>query len=218
MADEEQTPDSIELITDQTQQTTDQTETINEVANYQTIAQILERFGIQKAALYERLKFLQIKPSKGKRAQSLFNKEQVELLDSLDEHIKRTGKMDGFAKVAQALSTEASQAQTQALVVTKDTSDTSIEAHQQNLVVQPVPTVISQADIRQIKSNAAERVKNLRLAEIEVARAMQENPNLLPAEIKQEIEEAEMAAISTPLSHKAYYDPKTLAQAVLASL
>ncbi len=82
----------------------------------------------------------------------------------------------------------------------------------------PIQPVISQADIYQVKLNAAERVKSLRIAEIQIARAMQENPNLLPEEIKQEIAEAEMAAISTPLSHRSYYDPNTLTQAVIASL
>jgi hypothetical protein len=87
--------------------------------------------------------------------------------------------------------------------------------------IKPIPTstaTISNADIEQIKSNAAQRVKALRIAEIQVARAYQENPNLLPPEILEEIDKAEMAAIATPLNHRNYYDPNALAQMVIASL
>jgi hypothetical protein len=89
--------------------------------------------------------------------------------------------------------------------------------------IKPTPapastTTISRADIEQIKSNAVQRVKALRMAEIQVARAYQENPNLLPPEILEEIDQAEMAAIATPLNHRTYYDPNALAQMVIASL
>lgn len=77
---------------------------------------------------------------------------------------------------------------------------------------------ISHADIQQIKSNAAQRVKALRIAEIQVARAYQENPDLLPPEIREEIAQAEMAAIATPINHRNYYDPNALAQMVIANL
>jgi hypothetical protein len=82
----------------------------------------------------------------------------------------------------------------------------------------PVEAVISNADIEQIKLEALERLKAKRLAVVEVARVYEENPNLVPLEIKREIEEAERAAISTPLSHRTYYDPKALVQAVIATL
>lgn len=87
--------------------------------------------------------------------------------------------------------------------------------------ISPTPastTTISHADIQQIKNNAAQRVKALRIAEIQVARAYQENPDLLPPEILEEIDQAEMAAIATPINHRPYYDPNALAQMVIASL
>jgi hypothetical protein len=82
----------------------------------------------------------------------------------------------------------------------------------------PVEAVISNADIEQIKLEALERLKAKRLAVVEVARVYEENPNLVPLEIKREIEEAERTAISTPLSHRKYYDLKALVQAVIATL
>lgn len=82
----------------------------------------------------------------------------------------------------------------------------------------PIQSVTLNADIEQIKLNAAERVKAMKIAELHVTRAMLENPDLIPEDIRQEIEAAEMATISTPPFHQGYYDPKVLAQAVIASL
>jgi len=74
---------------------------------------------------------------------------------------------------------------------------------------------ISPADIQQIKLDAAQRVKAKRLATIKVSRAMEENPDLLPPEIRAEIEAEEQAMISTPLAQRNYYDPELLASLVL---
>lgn len=74
---------------------------------------------------------------------------------------------------------------------------------------------ISPADIQQIKLDAAQRVKAKRLATIKVSRAMEENPELLPAEIRAEIEAEEAAMISTPIAQRNYYDPELLASLVL---
>jgi hypothetical protein len=81
-----------------------------------------------------------------------------------------------------------------------------------------IAPTISRADIEQIKVEAQQRVRAKRLAVIQVARAYEENPELLPEDLRQEIEAAEMAAIATPLSQKPYYDPNALAQLVIGSL
>ena len=107
--------------------------------------------------------------------------------------------------------------ESQALVVQGESSI----AQNPDEEIKPTPTsttTISHADIEQVKSNAIQRVKALRIAEIQVARAYQENPNLLPPEILEEINQAEMAAIATPLNHRNYYDPNALAQMVISNL
>lgn len=77
------------------------------------------------------------------------------------------------------------------------------------------PVTISPADIQQIKVDAAQRVKAKRLATIKVSRAMEENPDLLPPEIRAEIEAEELAMISTPIAQRNYYDPELLASLAL---
>ena len=77
------------------------------------------------------------------------------------------------------------------------------------------PVTISPADIQQIKVDAAQRVKAKRLATIKVSRAMEENPDLLPADIRAEIEAEELAMISTPIAQRNYYDPELLASLAL---
>jgi hypothetical protein len=154
--------------------------------------------------LYERIKFLEIKRAKNTQG---YNTQQVASLDQLHEHILKTGKMDGFTKSAEP---------TKAIVLV---DDSNIERQQQpNLPVEPITPTFSSADIQQIKLEAQQRVKTKRLAVLKIAQAYEEDPSLLPLEIRTEMEQEEMALLSTPLSHRGYYDPNALAQAVLASL
>ena len=57
---------------------------------------VAERYGIKKATYYERTKFLKIKPEKGEDGKVYLSDKQVEMMDALNEHIKATGKMEGF--------------------------------------------------------------------------------------------------------------------------
>ncbi|MBD2776185.1 DNA-binding protein [Iningainema tapete] len=98
---------------------------------------------------------------------------------------------------------------------TGESAAISSEAAPTNAPIQPA---ISQADIEQIKLEAQQRVKAKRLAVIKVAQYYEENPNLLPEEMRKEIEAEEMAAISCSLSHRSYYDPNALTQAVITSM
>jgi hypothetical protein len=57
--------------------------------------QICEELSIEKSTYYNRLKYLEIEPSRDAEGAYL-TQEQVRLMQELDEHIKRTGKMRGF--------------------------------------------------------------------------------------------------------------------------
>ncbi len=59
--------------------------------------EILEKFGIRNNAYYDRINFLGIKPKRKNKA-SFLSSEQVDLMEGLDQHIKKTGKMEGFDK------------------------------------------------------------------------------------------------------------------------
>lgn len=58
--------------------------------------EIIKIYGIKKSQYYERLKFLGIKAKKDEGGKAYLDSEQAELLANLDEHIKATGKMEGF--------------------------------------------------------------------------------------------------------------------------
>lgn len=58
-------------------------------------ADVLARYNIKNNAYYDRTKFLGIKATRTKEG-SFLSSEQIELMDALDQHIKTTGKMEGF--------------------------------------------------------------------------------------------------------------------------
>jgi hypothetical protein len=57
--------------------------------------QICEELSIEKSTYYNRLKYLEIEPSRDAEGAYL-SAEQMKLMSELNEHIKRTGKMRGF--------------------------------------------------------------------------------------------------------------------------
>ena len=57
--------------------------------------QICEELSIEKSTYYNRLKYLEIEPSRDAEGPYL-TQEQVGLMQELNEHIKRTGKTRGF--------------------------------------------------------------------------------------------------------------------------
>jgi hypothetical protein len=59
------------------------------------LEQICEALGIGTSTYYNRLKYLEIEPSRDEEGPYL-TQEQKELMEDLNEHIKRTGKTRGF--------------------------------------------------------------------------------------------------------------------------
>lgn len=57
---------------------------------------LIEKYGIKTAAYYRRAKFLGIQAQKDEDNKAYFTDEQVEMMDALHEHVKATGKMEGF--------------------------------------------------------------------------------------------------------------------------
>jgi len=57
--------------------------------------QICEELSIEKSTYYNRLKYLEIEPSRDDDGPYL-NAEQMKLMEDLNEHIRKTGKMRGF--------------------------------------------------------------------------------------------------------------------------
>jgi hypothetical protein len=195
-----------------------------------SILELQKKYNIKRDALYKRMGYLRITTYKVSGRACLYA-EQVAHMDGLHEHIKGGHPMDTYPKPEP---TGPSLKQDKSLHIVEDEpySEDNVKTSSSivmspNSTVEPtrntpsptvINTVISQADVEQIKSEAQQRVKAKRLAVIQVARAYEENLDKLPFEIQQEIKEAEMAAISTPLSHKNYYDPNALAQLAIQNL
>ena len=57
---------------------------------------VQEMFGIKQRTYYDRLKFLGIEAYKDEEGKPYLDDSQVALLEELDEHIKKEGKMEGF--------------------------------------------------------------------------------------------------------------------------
>ena len=68
----------------------------NTDVNVHYTGELLKRWGIARTALYERLKYLGSQLEKGPSNKGYLTDEQVKLMDELDSHIKKTGKMEGF--------------------------------------------------------------------------------------------------------------------------
>jgi hypothetical protein len=176
------------------------------------------KYQIGRDTLYKRMKHLKITAWKvlGK---SCYDAIQVAHLDGLHEHMKKGKKVVDYPipePTGPSSESTPDLEPSSSLVLTQN--DTLDQVGQSTLRTTPIKQKLSKADIVEIRLDALERVKTKRLAVIEVTRTLEENPDLIPLEIQQEIEEAEMAAISTPLAHKPYYDPKLLAQLVIQSL
>jgi hypothetical protein len=67
-----------------------------------------EALGIKKSRYYERLKFLGIKANKDDEGAAYLTEEQMKLMSDLNEHIKKTGKMEGFGDGGQLVLSESS--------------------------------------------------------------------------------------------------------------
>ncbi|MDP8934567.1 MAG: hypothetical protein M3N42_10605, partial [Cyanobacteriota bacterium] len=59
------------------------------------LEQICEELSIGTSTYYNRLKYLEIEPSRDDEGTYL-NAEQMKLMEELNEHIRKTGKMRGF--------------------------------------------------------------------------------------------------------------------------
>ncbi len=58
--------------------------------------ELLAKYNIKREAYYARLRFLGIKARKDSSKRTYLTEDQVALLDALDAHIRKTGKMEGF--------------------------------------------------------------------------------------------------------------------------
>jgi hypothetical protein len=222
-------PECESIAADDIQQNAAKAENFDKIS----ISELLKKYGIGRDPLYARMRYLAITTWKVS-GKAYLDAGQIAQMDGLHDHIKATGRMEGYPipeptgpkpegegqklQAAQGESTVEDNVEKSFSLVVSENGAFETQAETTTLQTQTINTTISNADIEQIKLEAQQRVKTKRMAVIQVARAYEENPEKLPLEIQQEIEQAEMAAISTPISQRSYYDPNVLAQLVIQTL
>ncbi len=148
-------------------------------------ANLLERWQISRPTLYDRLKYLGLQLMKDSSNKGYLNDEQVKLMDELDSHIKKTGKMQGFNNSA--------------LVKTKDnnlaeSSQEITETHEDIYVEPEQPT--EQFDVHGLMRGAAElKAREVAMPDL-VKRAVadQMTEEDLPEDLKEKVNLAREAA------------------------
>ncbi|MBO3463453.1 hypothetical protein, partial [Aetokthonos hydrillicola] len=84
-------PDNQDISPDTIQDTFTNSEMSEKIA----ISQLLQKYSIGRAQLYDRMKYLQITTYKESGKAYLYP-DQIVYMDGLHEHIKETGRMDGY--------------------------------------------------------------------------------------------------------------------------
>jgi hypothetical protein len=132
-----------------------------------------ERWGIGKDAYYDMLKHTNIKAHRDKEGAWL-DDEQVETLTSLRQHIEQTGKMEGFGALVKSEAAEIDQV-AETINVDTDTSNSN------------------QEQFTALVRGAAEYAAGMEIAKYMLVKEIQENPGLLPEDLRSQVEEARKA-------------------------
>lgn len=143
--------------------------------------EICEVLGIGKSTYYDRLKYLGIKASKDGDGAYL-NEEQMKRMEELNEHIKETGKMEGFRDSSGQLAV----------------SESSGLASTLNIPVQPeIPGIEEDEDgleelIREAAELKVQQAAMPELIKLHLAAGMSEDD--LPADLKAKLQAVRDAA------------------------
>jgi hypothetical protein len=149
--------------------------------NLTPISEAPERWNLKSSAFYERLKYLGIQTIKQGR-KSYLDDEQISRLDELDEYIQEHGSMEGFGDT-----------NSNALVKAEENSlETNVQ--------QPQPTVETQSyernvgseqqQMAQLIASAQNKAAGVLIAEGVLAQQFIANPEMLPEQLRTQIQEA----------------------------
>ncbi len=139
--------------------------------------ELMSKYNIKKDAYYSRIKFLDIQVKKDSSRKVYLTDEQVELMDALHSHIEETGKMDGFiignnGSLAVRESSEIEEAAQQIELENKEVK--SEEPNQEQFAA--------------LVRSSAEFAAGMEIAKYTIAKQMQDNPDLLPSDLKDQVE------------------------------
>lgn len=153
--------------------------------------ELLEKYQIKKDAYAARVKFLGLVAHRDDKNRVCFTTEQVQLMDELHEHIKKTGKMEGFSTTK----TDESGALVQANENAIATEDTTAGLTGEDIYVEPeAPT--SGMDIDGLMREAAElKAKNLAMPDlVKLSLAQGMTFDDLPEDLQEKVNLAHEAA------------------------
>ncbi|NJR72952.1 MAG: hypothetical protein HC773_03155 [Scytonema sp. CRU_2_7] len=151
------------------------------VAAKHTPEALQKKYSIKPAQYYERLKFLKIKAKKDNSGKAYLDDEQVSILDSLDNHIKSTGKMEGFSGGGQ-------------LVISAGRNNAAIASTVEVEIPETEPDIEGNFDglVRRAQEIKAQSLVTPELVVLNLASQMTEDD--LPEDLKQKVEEVRGAA------------------------
>jgi len=176
-------------------------DTATERENFEKIAilQLLQKYGLGKAQLYDRMKYLQITTWKVS-GRAYLDADQVVQMDGLHEHIKTTGRMEGYPVPDPSGPIEPVEEESQA--------STLVVAQTQQLTAAPDYSAKGKrsqteevGDLTRIVQSAQNKAAGTLIAENLLARRFIENPELLPEELKQKIKESGEVSVIDPFAY-----------------
>jgi hypothetical protein len=150
------------------------------VSGRTTPEEACEALGIKKTPYYERLRFLGIKAQKDDEGKGTYlTEDQMKLMWDLHEHIKQTGKMEGFSGGGQLALVESSNL---ALEIPKQPGIPGIEEDEDGL----------EELIREAAELKVQQVAMAELIKLHLAAGMTEDD--LPADLKAKLQAVREAA------------------------
>ncbi|MBH8564477.1 hypothetical protein I8748_20205 [Nostoc sp. CENA67] len=164
-----------------------------------SILDLMEKYNIGRDPLYKRMNYLRIKTYKISGKAHL-DAGQVAEMDALHNHIKATGRMEGYP-VPEPSGPKDEQPETTTLTVAETQQIDTIPPQQVNYTSQTVRPSTPIDDVDGLITNAQGKATAVIVAENTIARHYIDNPHLLPEHLKAKIAESAKAPAIDPLGY-----------------
>lgn len=148
------------------------------------VEKLKEKYSLGQAQVYNRLKHLAIRSCKGD-GKVWLNNEQFTLMEALHQHIQEGGEMSDYAPAhLEAQGEETAIVQAQQQVITEQFQSAEQNHHQ--------PQFTGFEQVAAIDSSAQAKAAGMMIFETMLEAKYRENPELLPPELQEKIEQAKV--------------------------
>ena len=180
---------------EQVEKATDNTENKENLQKF-AILQLMQKYSVGKSQLYNRMRYLQITTWKVS-GKAYLDANQVAHMDSLHEHIKANGRMDGYPVPPCCRLVEEEPVEASALVVAKTKelappNDSATGKRSQSNQINNTQRIVQSAQNKAAETLFAENI---------LAKQFIENPELLPEQLQQKIRASAEVPIIHPLAY-----------------